>query len=242
MTALSGPPIVHPLRARLARGLEGLRQERLRSLVMIAAVAIVGWLVLYPLGILFEIGLRAEDGSLTLINYQRVLTEPGLVSALVNSIIISVAVTAFSFVLALPMAWAVARTDMVAAIVRVAVLIALWLPTSSQDRLILLLDPSPHQRLLRDVFGIASAFNIGSKMIGLRPDVQLLPLISSLHGRARHGPATRGGADVGRLGVARRRSSCPGPAGDPRRRCSCSWKPWGVRAPAAIATARAFIR
>ena len=83
-----------------------LRQERVRSLVMVAAVAIVGWLVLYPLGILFEIGLRDENGALTLANYGQVLTEPGLVSALVNSIVISVCVTAGSLVLAIPMAWA----------------------------------------------------------------------------------------------------------------------------------------
>src|SRR5262245_35288536 len=101
MTTLSAPAPAHSIRAYVLRGLEGLRQERLRSLVMILAVAIVGWLVLYPLGILFEMGLRAEDGTLTLANYHRVLTEPGLLSALVNSIIISVAVTAFSLMLAI---------------------------------------------------------------------------------------------------------------------------------------------
>src|SRR5262249_32603053 len=70
----------------LFRLLDDLRQERLRTLIMALAVLVVGWLVLYPLGILFEIGLHAEDGSFTLANYARVFTEPGLVSALVNSI------------------------------------------------------------------------------------------------------------------------------------------------------------
>ena len=57
---------------------------------------IVGWLVFYPLGIIFEMGLRAEDGAFTLAHYHRVFTEPGLVSALVNSIVISVATTGFA--------------------------------------------------------------------------------------------------------------------------------------------------
>src|SRR4029450_2638351 len=77
-----------PLRTRFARGLDALRQEWLRSLIMIAAVLVVGALVLYPLGILFDIGLRTEEGSFTLANYRSVFTEPGLVSALVNSIIV----------------------------------------------------------------------------------------------------------------------------------------------------------
>src|SRR5437773_12167845 len=112
MTALSESAIPHPARARLARAFDNLRQEWLRSLIVAAAILIVGWLVLYPLGILFNIGLRTEDGAPTLENYVKVFTEPGLVSALVNSIIISVATTIFAIVLALPMAWAVARTDM----------------------------------------------------------------------------------------------------------------------------------
>src|SRR5437870_12507132 len=85
MTVLSHPSSSLPFRTRLARGIDALRQEWLRSLIMIAAVLAVGGLVLYPLGILFNIGLRTEDGVLTLANYRSVLTEPGLVSALVNS-------------------------------------------------------------------------------------------------------------------------------------------------------------
>ena len=81
------------MRARIVSALEELRQEWQRSIIVGVAVLIVAWLVFYPLGIIFEMGLRAEDGSFTLAHYQRVLTEPGLVSALINSIIISVATT-----------------------------------------------------------------------------------------------------------------------------------------------------
>ncbi len=104
----------------------------------------VGGLVLYPLGILFDIGLRTEDGALTLANYRSVLTEPGLVSALINSLIVSAATTALSLVIALPMAWAVARTAMPGRqFIRVAVLIAFVIPNFiSVIAWILLLGPN----------------------------------------------------------------------------------------------------
>src|SRR6266478_5655537 len=131
MTALSQPSATVPIRIRFARGVDALRQEWLRSLIMIAAVLVVGGLVLYPLGILFNIGLRTEDGALTLANYRSVLTEPGLVSALINSLIISAATTVLSLVIALPMAWAVARTAMPGRqLLRVAVLIAFAVPAA----------------------------------------------------------------------------------------------------------------
>jgi len=107
MTALSQPSANPTFHIRLARGIDALRQEWLRSLIMLLAVLVVGGLVLYPLGILFNIGLRSEDGALTLANYRSVLTEPGLVSALINSLIVSAATTALSLVIALPMSWAV---------------------------------------------------------------------------------------------------------------------------------------
>jgi iron(III) transport system permease protein len=97
---------------RIAQALDGLRQEWLRTILTVAAVGIVGWLVLYPLGILLRIGVRAPDGSWTLANYRAVLTEPTLYDSLVNSIILSVGATAVALVIALPLAWGVARTRM----------------------------------------------------------------------------------------------------------------------------------
>jgi len=134
---------------------------------MALAVIIVAWLVLYPLGILFEIGLRTEDGVLTLANYEQVFSEPGLVSALINSLGISIAVTIFSLVLALPMAWAVARTDMPwRTFVRVAVLVAFVVPNFiTVIAWILLLGPNAGliNVFLRDAFGIAGIFNVYSR-------------------------------------------------------------------------------
>src|SRR5262245_11974600 len=96
------------MHSRIVSALEELRQEWQRSIIVGAAILIVAWLVCYPLGIIFEMGLRAEDGSFTLDHYYSVLSEPGLVSALINSIVISIATTGLALILALPMAWAVA--------------------------------------------------------------------------------------------------------------------------------------
>ncbi len=154
------------MRARLVRAVADLRQEWLRSLIVGAAVVTVGWLVFYPLGIIFEMGLRAEDGGVTLAHYHRVLTEPGLVSALVNSIVVSVATTGFALLLALPMAWAVTRTDMPGRqFVRVSVLVAFVIPNFiSVIAWILLLGPNAGliNVFLRETFGIARLFNIYS--------------------------------------------------------------------------------
>lgn len=113
----------------LGRRLDGLRQDRLRTLVMAGALVVIGWLVLYPLAILFRMGLRTPDGAFTLQNYVDVFTEPGLSGALLNSVVISAATTAVSLLLALPMAWAVARTRMpLRGLVTTAVTIAFVIP------------------------------------------------------------------------------------------------------------------
>jgi iron(III) transport system permease protein len=163
---LSTPPMIASFSSQLIRGVTSLRQEGARSLIMATAVAVVGWLVLYPLAILFAMGWRAEDGTLTFANYRSVLTEPGLVSALVNSLIISVATTAVALVLALPMAWAVARTAMPGrSFVRLSVLVAFVIPNFiSVIAWILLLGPNAGliNVVLHDLLGIARAFNVYS--------------------------------------------------------------------------------
>ena len=87
-----------------------------------------------------------------------------------NSVIVSLATTALSLVLALPMAWAVARTAMPGRqLVRVAMLIAFVIPNFiTVIAWILLLGPNAGliNVFLRDTFGIAAIFNIYS-MSGL---------------------------------------------------------------------------
>ena len=68
------------------RLIDSLRRDTARTLLMAAALGLVGWLVLYPLAILLLLGLHDKDGAWTLDNYRAVFTEPRLVGALANSV------------------------------------------------------------------------------------------------------------------------------------------------------------
>jgi iron(III) transport system permease protein len=115
--------------AAVSRNLDGLRQDWARSLMMAGALAAIAWLVLYPLFILFRMGLHGRDGAWTLQNYDTVFTEPRLLGALLNSVIVSVATMLVCLVLAMPMAWGVARTRMPGkGLVTIAVTIAFVIP------------------------------------------------------------------------------------------------------------------
>lgn len=166
MTTAAAPPSQTSLALRLRRGFDGLRQEAAKSIVMLIAVIVIGWLVLYPLGILFDMSLRAKDGALTTSNYLAVLTEPGLAQALWNSVLISVTTTALSIVIALPMAWAVSRTTMPwGGLVRAGVLIAFVIPNFiTAIAWILLLGPNAGlvNRFIRDQLGLSFGFDIYS--------------------------------------------------------------------------------
>ncbi len=167
---LDNQPRARSLQDSLLRWVDSARQEWLRTLIMIAAVLVVGWLVLYPLGILFKMGFTSAEGGFTLANYVLVFTEPGVFDALVNSLIISTATTFFSLVVALPMAWAVSRTTMAGrGFFRVAVLVAFVIPNFiTAIAWILLLGPNAGMinQFLRDVIGISLGLNIYS-MSGL---------------------------------------------------------------------------
>jgi len=111
------------------RLVDSLRRDTARTLLMAAALGLVGWLVLYPLAILLLLGLHDKDGAWTFDNYRAVFTEPRLVGALANSVIVSAATLVASLALALPLAWGVARTRMPGKwMVNVAVTIAFVIP------------------------------------------------------------------------------------------------------------------
>lgn len=154
------------MRDRIARAASSMRHEWLRSTVMLTAVAIVGWLVLYPLGILFEMGFRSPEGAWTLDNFVAVFTEPGLASALKNSLIVSMATTAVALVFGVPMAWAVARTRIPGRnLLRIAVLIAFVTPNFiTVIAWILLLGPNAGlvNVAIKEWFGVARFFNVYS--------------------------------------------------------------------------------
>ncbi len=106
-----------------------LRQDPIRTLVMAGALLVVGWLVLYPVGILVDMGLHDKAGHWTLANYAAIVTDPQLWASLVNSVWVSVATTIASLMLALPLAWGVARTRMPGrGVVRLMVTVAFTIP------------------------------------------------------------------------------------------------------------------
>src|SRR3981189_1383349 len=60
------------------RLIDSLRRDTARTLLMAAALGLVGWLVLYPLAILLLLGLHDKDGARTFDNYRPVFTAPRL--------------------------------------------------------------------------------------------------------------------------------------------------------------------
>ena len=198
-------------RAIVSARFDELRQEWLRSLIVGAAVLIVGWLVFYPLGIIFEMGLRAEDGSL---HARALLSRVHRARAWSRrwSIRSSSASRppALRSLLALPMAWAVARTDMPGRqFVRVSVLVAFVIPNFiSVIAWILLLGPNAGliNVFVRETFGIARALqHLQHGRPGAGADASLLPadLLRGHRGARQHGPILRGGgADGRRAGLA----------------------------------------
>ncbi|MCL2893725.1 ABC transporter permease [Brenneria tiliae] len=158
-----------PVGARIRgwrRGVVAVAQEWPKWSIGLLATLIVGWLVLYPIGVIFDIGLHDPQGNWTLAYYLRVVTEPGLLSALVNSLIVSGAVTAICAVLALPMAWAVTRTNMPGGqVFRALTMVAFVVPNFiAAVAWILMLGPNAGMLnvLLRDTIGLPFSFNIYS--------------------------------------------------------------------------------
>ncbi|MFM9280587.1 ABC transporter permease [Paenibacillus jiagnxiensis] len=75
-------------------------------------VIIFSFFFLYPLVILVLASLRSEDGgALTLNNYAQMLTDPYYFKALVNSLLLSLAATVSSLILAGVLAFFLARND-----------------------------------------------------------------------------------------------------------------------------------
>jgi iron(III) transport system permease protein len=64
----------------------------------------MGWLVVYA--------FATKDGQATLDNFVTLFTDPSFVDPLVTTLILSVSVSGSAALVAAPMGWLVARTDM----------------------------------------------------------------------------------------------------------------------------------
>jgi len=83
-----------------------------RSAGWLALAGLLAFLVLYPIGWLVLESIRDETGALTLAHYRAAVTSPAFRTPAVNSFILATSVGLLSVLIATPMAWAIARTDM----------------------------------------------------------------------------------------------------------------------------------
>jgi len=95
-------------------GLVGrLRRAEPVSLLWLLLAAALVFLVAFPLAKLVAVSLEARgSGAFTLANYATAYGRARYIEALINSLMLGVASAGLSVVIAVPMAWAVSRTDM----------------------------------------------------------------------------------------------------------------------------------
>lgn len=87
-------------------------QFRLDAVLWTLVGLILLAIVAAPLFKLFLVAVQGPDGGLTLSNFADAFGNPRYLRAMFNSVALGVTVTALSAVLAIPLAWAVSRTDM----------------------------------------------------------------------------------------------------------------------------------
>jgi len=83
-----------------------------RSAGWLALAGLLAFLVLYPIAWLVVESVRDEAGAFTLSHYRAAATMPAFRTPAVNSFILATSVGLLSVLIATPMAWAIARTDM----------------------------------------------------------------------------------------------------------------------------------
>ncbi len=112
MTPLAAEPIAIAQTLAVPQRRAGGRFDPL-ILLWVALAAILAFLVINPLLRLVLSSLEAADtGAFTLQNYVTAYGRPRYIQALWNSLSLGACVTVLCLIFALPMAWAVSRTDM----------------------------------------------------------------------------------------------------------------------------------
>ena len=124
--------------------------------------------LVYPFGTMLLRGVQdPQTGSLTLTTYGRMLADPQFYDALMNTVIIALGTLIASLLLAVPMAWAVSRTDMpLRGFVRIMAVLTFATPSFlGAIAWVILLGPrgGDFNLFLRTAFGLnESPFNIFS--------------------------------------------------------------------------------
>jgi iron(III) transport system permease protein len=95
-----------------ANAVQRLRRADRSIWIWAVAISIVAFLILFPMGYLAYGALHTMDGEFTLDAVQNVIERDRTLRATINSVVMGLGATVLAVVLAVPMAWAVARTDM----------------------------------------------------------------------------------------------------------------------------------
>lgn len=101
------------LAAAFADACERIRREKGKAALLAACVGVLGYFVIYPLGaMLAKSFTEPGTGALTFRHFAKLLKDAEFFGALATSLTVSGGCLAVSTLLAVPMAWAVSRTDM----------------------------------------------------------------------------------------------------------------------------------
>lgn len=99
--------------AALADALERVRREKGKAALLAACICVLGYFLIYPFGAMLARGFTEPGtGALTFRHFAKLLKDAEFFGALTTSLTVSGGCLAVSTLLAVPMAWAVSRTDM----------------------------------------------------------------------------------------------------------------------------------
>ncbi|TBR21846.1 MAG: iron ABC transporter permease, partial [Reyranella sp.] len=97
--------------------------------VLAAVTALLAVMIVLPVGWLLVVSLTGKDGGITLANFGALFTDPTFVDPLITTLIIACSVSAICCLVAAPLGWLVARTDMpLARTIRTLVMASLVTP------------------------------------------------------------------------------------------------------------------
>jgi iron(III) transport system permease protein len=89
-----------------------LRRLDLSLPVLIGVMILLAAMIALPVGWLFVYAFADRDGRPSLVNFVTLFTDPSLVDPLITTLVISVSVSAICCLVAAPLGWLAARTDM----------------------------------------------------------------------------------------------------------------------------------
>jgi iron(III) transport system permease protein len=100
------------LSSRAPRRISGWRSFDASRVVLVGVVVLLAAIIVLPVGWLFIYAFADKQGHATLGNFVTLFTDPSFVDPLINTLILSVTVSAICCLVAAPLGWLAARTDM----------------------------------------------------------------------------------------------------------------------------------